>query len=347
MHLDPILIAHCNLSYLPFHTVRVFQSNLLYHIHMFILLCGFLLAVTVSTSPAALSNPQSGAASLVLPTPQSNQSSLSAGDPRWGPQDFSVSSSFRSTELIGAFVLSTAVEAVSQLANGDFEGTLPEPRIHFSLVECPGMEIMISGMSDSLLKTKYALWGMARASNTLVTHGFKGSTFTLRWQGRIVGSIWFIARTFTIDGNTTAMNETGPTTDLGTTLDTRVVVRGLRWDFKKITSEIIPEEMTLIDAAMGAIGAMNTIAPQTGSLTEPFIGNLLPNYKAINTFVPEEGQHVNKTMVIATVRAEYRFMVSNNYFKALNTQVNMTNTIIGEAVVIINFMGDNSSVAVS
>ena len=321
--------------------------NQTYHIQMFILLCSFLLAVTASAIPAALSNPQPGTASLVLPTQQFNQSSLSEGDPRWGPQDFECLNTPRPTELIGSFMLTTAVEAVSELANGDYEGTLPQPKMRWRLVDCPGMEISIAGASGSRLKTKYALWGMARASNFVIKNGFKGSFVTLRWQGETVGSIWFIATIFTIDGNTTAVNATGPTTDLTITSGSSVVVRGLRWTFAERASKEVPEEMTLVDAAMGAIGAMNMIAPQIGSLTEHFIGSFLPDYKAINSFMLQRGQQVNKTMVIATLVAEYGYMERNNYFKALNAQVNMTDTIIGQAIVMVNFMADNSSVAVS
>ena len=140
-----------------------------------------------------------------------------------------------------------------------------------------------------------------------------------------MGSIWFIATIWTIDGNgnATVSNEMESTTDsIRGDLSTPVRVPRLQWQFSR--RDFVPDEMTFLHVAMGAIGAMNTVASQTGSIHDHWIGSFLPDYNAVNMFWLEQGQQVNETIIIATLVAEYKYMGRNGYyFKGLNTQVTL------------------------
>ena len=190
----------------------------------------------------------------------------------------------RATTLDGTFMLAVTVDAVSQLAALDFEGTLPEQRMRFRRELSPGMEISIAGVKGSRLKTKYAFWGMARAANFLVQSGFPGIAVKIKYQGQDVGSIWFIATIGTIDGNAASSNQTGSST--GSTNLTNVP--GLTWLFAK--RDMDPVEMTNIDVAMGAIGSLIAISPQNGVLNH-FTGSFPPDIRPSISFLSSHTIH--------------------------------------------------------
>ena len=311
-----------------------------YCIAIFSLLC--FLVPTVFTGPVAPSSSQSGSQSLSLPGSQVNETSILSEDHAvWGPKDFVVSTNRRATTLDGPFMLAVTVDAVSQLAALEFDGNLPESRMRFRREQSPGMEISIAGIRGSQLKTKYALWGMARAAHYIIKDGFPGTLATMRYQGQDVGSIWFIATSGPVENNAASSNQTGFSTGSTNITATSINVPGLTWRFTK--RDIVPDQMTNADVAMGAIGALNTVSPQTGAI-QHFVSSLVPEYNVVYFFfVHQRPSRLNKSIAIATILAEYEYMTANNYFKALNTQVMLNRETICEGVVMGNPLHKTSS----
>ena len=206
----------------------------------------------------------------------------------WGPDTFSCRTESETRlpiEREAAFMSSIYFLAEQALEN--FDGQMPSHRIVFRDPRYPRLSIAASSPSSAeRLQRKYVLWAMARILNQMARDNqFFGSRYTMRFRGRYVGSVFFIA------GNTNQLSagykdalQIGPQLHhptlqptSNTTAVSAIADSGdleYEFDYKE-------DLLSMQDVCMGAVGSLIQLAQRTESVFEAFFGTFL-GYNSIH-----------------------------------------------------------------
>ena len=153
-----------------------------------------LLFLSITFAPLVAADPLLD--DLTPPTNLTRPSSLK-WDPilPWGPEDFDVDVNHETVPIPRDAIFVTTIRFIAEQAAEDFYRRLPRPSIVFSDPNYPSVSIAVSSPGPrQVMERKYVLWGMARILNRMIErNAFRGSIYTLRWRGAVVGRILFVA----------------------------------------------------------------------------------------------------------------------------------------------------------
>lgn len=281
---------------------------------MYVLLLSSMLACSISASPLIYDGVQPRAQAPSVPNAILAQSNLSSSSPPWGPPEFEVNFDLppRRQNLQQEACFMNAVQMVSELAAGDFEEHLPEPRQFWRLPQYPRMAISVAKAENMQnLRRKFVLWGMARAMNQFITNGrFEAAIFELVWRGVNVGSILFLGGTPGLDTEPTLGNVTGNMTETTNATSTSVTLDNLTWDF-----ELFGDQLGLQSISMGAIGALIEAAEHTAHNFDHFVGSFGPD-SAIWVFIASaRPTSFSKSLLVASINAAVRYAVRHQDYR--------------------------------
>ena len=211
----------------------------------------------------------------------------------WGPDTFSCDTESETRLPIAreAAFMST-IYFLAEQALENFESQMPSHRIIFRDPRYPRLAIAASSPSSTVgLQRKYVLWATARILHQMIQeNSFVGSRYTMRFRGRYVGSVFFVAGTtnqvgavYKDDALQVGPQLHHPTFQLTSNTTTAASLPADSGDLE-YAFDFKEDLLSMQDVCMGAVGALIQLAQRTETVFDDFAGTFL-GYHSIHLWV--------------------------------------------------------------
>lgn len=271
----------------------------------------------------------------------------------WGPEDFDVDISHTGNRIPGDTIFTVVTRAVAEEALNDFDGNLPNRRIIFRYPEFPTFVIGVESTDPNQgVLRKYFYWTLARATNQLIRDRvFQSSTFTMRWQGNIVGKVLFVAarprqKAMALLGPDWTMTSPSDSSALAfpnnTTMDSSVGVDRLTWTFEPFGDNLMKN-----DIAMGTLGGLIQLAEQANQDIDYFIGSF-PGFQCFCIWVKlQTPSRLSKKVLIVSLVASMARALSVRDYHEMKVVVSDNGLEVGQGGWFGNPLGPGQAIASS